>query len=69
MGIILFLLLVMLALALAAAIGTYHLSHNQLMKVQNQNAKIISLFLSLCSFGAVIVIIYFILLYNVRIER
>lgn len=69
MEVIFLLLIAMLGLAFAAGAGTYHLSHYKLVKAGNKNAKLVSWFLSLCSFAAVIVIVYFILLYNLRIER
>jgi len=55
--------------ALAAAISTYYVSHNQLVKAHRPNPEFMSLFLSLCSFAAIIVVIYFVLLSNLQIGR
>ena len=52
----------MLGAAMAAAVGTYHISHRQLVKARVVDAEFISLVLSLFSFGLVIVVIYFVLL-------
>lgn len=62
MEMLLFMLLVVLGIALAAAIGTYYVSHNQLVKVHQPNPEFLSLFLSLCTFGLVVVVVYFIFL-------
>ena len=59
---ILFLLMAVLGTALAAAVGTYYVSHNRLVKIRAADAEFLSLFLSLCSFGVVIVVVYFVFL-------
>ena len=59
---LLILLLIVLSTALAAAVGTYYVSHNQLVKSHTPNAEFMSLLLSLCSFALVIVVVYFIFL-------
>jgi hypothetical protein len=57
-----FLLLFVFGVALAAAIGTYYVSHNQLVKARHPNPEILSLLLSLCSFAIVMATVYFIFL-------
>jgi hypothetical protein len=52
----------MLGAAMVAAIGTYYVSHRQLVKVRAVDAEFISLVLALFSFGTVIVVVYFALL-------
>jgi hypothetical protein len=52
----------MLGAAVVAAVGTYHISHRQLVKARTVDAEFISLVLALFSFGAVIVVVYFMLL-------
>jgi hypothetical protein len=68
MEMLLVMLIVVLGIALAAAIGTYHVSHNQLVKAHQSNPEFLSLFLSLCSFALVIVVIYFVFLDKVLIQ-
>lgn len=65
MEVLLFMLMMVFGVALAAAVGTYYISHNQLVKARRPNPEFLSLFLSLCSFGLVIVVIYFIFLDNI----
>lgn len=69
MEVIFFLLVVVFGLALAAGAGTYQVAHYHLIKTRNPDAKLISWFLSLCCFAVVIVVIYFIVLSHLLIER
>lgn len=59
---LLFLLLIVLGAALATAVGTYYLSYNRLVRIHATNPELLSLFLSLCSFALVIVVVYFVFL-------
>ena len=62
MEVLLFMLMTVFGIALAAAVGTYYVSHNQLVKAHRPNPEFLSLFLSLCSFGLVIAVVYFVFL-------
>lgn len=62
---ILFILVAVLGAAMAAAVGTYYLSHNALVKAHAMDSEFISLLLSLCSFGIVISVVYFTVLNNI----
>jgi phosphotransferase system glucose/maltose/N-acetylglucosamine-specific IIC component len=59
---LLFMLMVVLGIALVAAVGTYYVSHNQLVKAHRSEPEFLSLFLSLCSFAVVFVVFYFVFL-------
>jgi len=65
---LLFMLMIVLGIALAAAVGTYHVSHNRLVKTRASEPEFLSLFLSLCSFALVIVVVYFVFLDKVLIR-
>lgn len=62
MGVVLFMLMGVLGIALAAAVGTYYVSHNRLVKTRTANPEFLSLFLSLCSFALVIAAVYLVFL-------
>jgi hypothetical protein len=59
---LLFMLMMVFGIALAAAVGTYYVSHNQLVKTHSHEPEFLSLFLSLCSFALVFVAVYFVFL-------
>jgi hypothetical protein len=62
---LLLMLILVLGVALAAAVGTYYVSHSQLVKAHSSNPEFLSLFLSLCTFGLVMVVVYFVFLDNI----
>ena len=65
---LLFMLMIVLGIALAAAVGTYHVSHNRLLKARASEPEFLSLFLSLCSFALVIAVVYLVFLDRVLIR-